>query len=259
MISGKHHLIGGLAGAILLLGLAGCSPETDVAEPATEPVADNGLADFEPNGTVSEVAEPEVPPEEPAAATDAFEASHDATDSGEDMYRRGLYAEAIAQWESDAEAGDAYAAYRLGVEYFDASQVERDIPLAARYQQLASELGNEAAMFELASFYEAGLGVPYDIEQAGAWYLASAQRGYPPAQHNVATMFEDGVGQPQDLVQAYLYYSLALAQGFRANFAFIEGQDSAVFSDPTEHLEEIMSAEQLAEAQALIESFQPIE
>ena len=71
---------------------------------------------------------------------------------------------------------------------------------AARYQQLAADLGSAPGMFELASFYESGIGVEPDIAQAASWYLESARRGYPPSQHNVATMFEEGAGVPREPV-----------------------------------------------------------
>ena len=51
-----------------------------------------------------------------------------ARSEGEDLYRRGLYAEAIAWWTEQAAKGDVESARRLGVEYMDGKGgvVERD-------------------------------------------------------------------------------------------------------------------------------------
>lgn len=258
----------------LALALAACGQDAGTGNGTDE--GDDTLAGFEPN--VPEVQEAEETPgmddapvsqetgtmlpafaygETPQNATSAM--SFDGDDLAEDLYRRGLYQEAISRWQEEADAGSAYAAYRIGVEYFDAKHVERDIPLAARYQQLASELGSAPAMFELASFYEGGFGVPYDLDLSGQWFLESARRGYPPAQHNVATMFEEGAGQPRDLVRAYLYYGLAIEQGFEVNFVFSEETGRSTLVDPRDRLREMMSEDEVAEADALIENFEMVE
>lgn len=262
------------------LGLAACGQEPEVAEEdpyagfgTDEPVADVADEGVEPEPEVPvEVAE--ASPPEPASSDMATDGAadgaadgapipnHDAADVGEDLFQRGYPLDAMAIWEANAEAGDSYAAYRLGIEYFDAMHVERNIELSLRYQTLAAELGNAAAMFELGSFLEEGLGVRSDINQAAGWYLASAQRGFGPAQHNVATMFEDGAGQPQDLVQAYLYYSLAEGQGFSMNFEpvhRVEDLQGTSFEGSVARLQSMMSEDQLVEAQALIDSFAPID
>lgn len=268
-------LILGLA----LLGLAACGQEQ-----AAQPGGEDGLDAEAPSESAAnetpeeaedagEAAMAETPGD--VADTDLAEAGESATDGivpdptsamsfdadheGEDLYQRGFYAEAMDRWREDAEAGDSYAAYRLGTEYFDGQIVERDLETAARYQRLASDLGNPAAMFELASFYEDGIGVEPNVSEAAAWYLEAARRGYPPAQHNIATMYEDGAGVEQDLVQAYVFYSLAIEQGFRVNFERNEGTGTSVFVDPRVELRGRMSDEQFAEAQAALADFTPTE
>ncbi len=243
--------------ALAFAGLVACGPGGNGdagAEQAgeSEPVvtnAENTEEDFASPPEVEEVTTPN-----PTSAM-----SHDRGDSGEDLFQRGFYQEAIERWRAEAETGDGYAAYRLGVEYFDAQHVERNFETAARYQQLAAELGHAAGMFELGAAYEGGLGVERDIAQAASWYLEAARRGFPPAQHNVATMFEDGVGLEQDLVQAYLYYSLAVEQGFRVNFIQDEASGQSVFVDPRATLRERMTPEEIAEAEAAVRDFTLVE
>jgi len=244
-------------------GLSACGPEGE--DQSSEVPVEPTLPDEELAAEAQILTEEDAPEfptgfgEETLTPNSTTALSHNPADDAEDLYRRGFYREAIEAWEVAAEQGDAYAAYRLGVEYYDGQIIDRDIPLAARYQQMASELGNAAAMFELASFYEQGLGVRPSVEQAAAWYLESARRGYPPAQHNIATMFEDGAGVEQDFVQAYVFYSLALEQGFRVNFVQNEASGDAIFMDPRDRLQESLTAEELAAAEAQLEAFSPIE
>jgi len=258
-----------------LLGLAACGPgdedqasedratQTQVEDATADGGADEmaGIAAEDGEEAAGDVSAEDLPGMGGEVATQGPTSamSHDGDDTGEDLYQRGFYAEAIDQWTQDAEAGDAYAAYRLGVEYYDGQIVPQDLEMAARYQQLAADLGSAAGMFELASNYEDGTGVEQNVAEAARWYLASAERGYPPSQHNVATMYEDGVGMPRDLVQAYVYYSLAVEQGFRVNFVQDEETGEATFIDPRDRLRGMMTAEQIAAAEAALAAWTPVE
>jgi len=236
------------------LVVASCGQDNgEVAEEA-EPVANAIQEEVVDEPVVSTIQQPDDFTQNPITAL-----RHNPEDTGEDLFQRGFYDEAIEQWRADAEAGDAYSAYRLGVQYFDAQHVDQDFEMSARYHQLASELGHPAAMFDLATYYEDGRGVAVDIELAAQWYLEAARRGFPPAQHNVATLFEEGVGVDQDLVQAFLYYSLAIEQGFRVNFVQDEITGESVFLDPRDYLRDRMTAEDIAEAEAAVEAFSPVE
>ncbi|MFP4002646.1 MAG: tetratricopeptide repeat protein [Alphaproteobacteria bacterium] len=229
-----------LAAAAALL--AGCG-ESDSTAPA--PSAD------EAPGTME--ADPHtVGPSGPGEATDA-PMPEPVDDKGERLYRKGLYKEAIAHWTKAAAEGDAYANYRLGVEYLDAKVVERDVEKAAAYQKRAAELGDPRGMFELATLYEYGQGVEQSDKLAAKYYLMAAERGLPEAQHNIATMFEMGTGVEKDLVQAYKFYALARAQGFDVA-GFMGGGGNA--PDPLKALEEVMTEEQLVEARRQVAEFE---
>lgn len=135
--------------------------------------------------------------------------------SGEDLYQRGFYPEAIAEWKRAVEINkDPGAAFRLAEEYFDAKVVERDIPAVVEFLTFGAKGGDMRAQLDLASLYDRGIGVPQDVELAALWYDASAKQGHPSAQYNVGTMYEDGAGVEQDLPRAYMYYQLAIEGGF---------------------------------------------
>ena len=97
---------------------------------------------------VSQSGAAEPAAEAPAAASEA---------TGHDLYRRGYYEEAIAEWTKAAdENGDAGAAFRLGEEYFDAKVVKRDVPTAVKYLTLGAEGGDDRAQQDLATMYDNG-------------------------------------------------------------------------------------------------------
>ena len=149
------------------------------------------------------------------AETPPAQNSMSARTEGEDLYRRGLYAEAIAWWTEQADKGDAAAARHLGVEYMDGkgNVVQRDYEKARRYHLQAAKAGDARSMMDLGTIYENGLGVTSDLIEGARWYEWSAKYGHGPAQYNFATMLETGEAGRQDVIEAYKYYLLATAQG----------------------------------------------
>jgi TPR repeat protein len=147
--------------------------------------------------------------------TPATQSSAPARSEGEDLYRRGLYPEAIEWWTQHAEKGDARAARSLGVEYMDGkgNVVQRDYEKARKYHTQAARAGDARSMMDLGTIYEHGLGVTSDLIEGARWYEWSAKYGHGPAQYNIATMLETGEAGRQDEIEAYKYYLLATAQG----------------------------------------------
>jgi len=150
-----------------------------------------------------------------AGAADETMASTPSEASGHDMYRRGLYAEAIAEWTKAAdEEGDAGAAFRLGEEYFDAKVVERDVAQAVKYFTMGAQGGDDRAQHDLATLYDNGWGVDASIDEAAKWYLSAALQGSAVAQYNIGTMYQSGAGVEQNIETAYMYFLLAIEGGF---------------------------------------------
>jgi hypothetical protein len=82
-------------------------------------------------------------------------------------------------------------------------------------------------------------GVRQSIEEAMKWYRRAADQGLAIAQFNLGFGYASGQGVPQDDVMAHKWFSLSAAQG---------NQDAARNRDT---IEQIMSPEQIAEAQRL--------
>jgi hypothetical protein len=181
-----------------------------------------------------------------------------ARSEGEDMYRRGLYPEAIAWWTAAAEKGDIEAARRLGIEYMDGKRgvVERDYAKARKYHLQAAMGGERRSMFDLGTIHENGLGVAEDLIEAARWFEWSAKYGYGPAQYNFATMLETGDAGRKDEVEAYMYYILAAEQGATGLGFQPKANEVPVFEDtPMGMLAKRLSAAQKKEAAVRAKAF----
>ncbi|MFZ3033054.1 MAG: tetratricopeptide repeat protein [Parvibaculum sp.] len=150
----------------------------------------------------------------PDQTAKAAETVHDES-SGQELYRRGFYPEALTEWKKAVtENNNPGAAFRLGEEYFDAKVVERDVPTAIKYYEIGAKGGDARAQMDLGSMYDKGWGVSRDASKAAKWYEAAAIQGMAEAQYNVATMYQAGEGVAKDDVKAYMYYMLAVKSGF---------------------------------------------
>jgi TPR repeat protein len=168
--------------------------------------------------------------------------------SGQDLYKRGYYPEALAEWKKAAEKEkDAGAAFRLGEEYFDAKVVQRDVATALKYYGMGAEGGDARAQMDLGSMYDKGWGVPRDAAKAAKWYEAAAKQGMAEAQYNVATMYQAGEGVAKDNKKAYMYFLLAVKSGF-PQFAGKE----------LENLSSTMKPEEIRQATLMARDFKPV-
>lgn len=177
---------------------------------------------------------------------------------GEDLYRRGHYAEAIAWWTEQAAKGDVESARRLGVEYMDGKGgvVERDYEKARKYHLQAAMGGDRRSMMDLGTIHEHGLGIDASLIEAARWYEWSAKYGHGPGQYNFATMLETGDAGRQDVVEAYMYYVLAAAQGV-GGIGYDAKTNRVLSADesPMGQLGRRLSPAQLADAKARARAF----
>lgn len=193
------------------------------------------------------------------APQDSFGRSVDPKDPGEVHFRHGRYPEAIAYWTEQAAKGNAYAAYRLGVEYMDAKPgvVQRDYVRAMQYHRQAAIAGIPLSMFDVGSMFEYGQGVTRDLAQSASWYGHSARYGLAQGQYNFATMLEAGEGVPADEIEALKFFVLAARGGFTGvpydNRTLRIDRDAPT---PVQLLERKLTRAQIAEARQRADSFQ---
>jgi S1-C subfamily serine protease len=144
-----------------------------------------------------------------------------------------------------AEDGDVISQHNLGYIYANGLGVVKDSTEAFKWYKKAAEQGFIGGEFEVGASYFEGSGVPQDYIEAVKWLKKSAEQGFSRAQNNLGACYENGEGVAKDYVEAYKWYNLALAQGLgaaRTNLALVE---------------QLMTPEQIAEAQQLSREFTP--
>lgn len=84
---------------------------------------------------------------------------------------------AVRWFEIAAKAGDARAAFNLGIFKLQGNGVPMDKPGAGRLFKQAGEAGNVDAMINLATMLVKGDGIPRDLQLGAQWLVKSAQSG----------------------------------------------------------------------------------
>ena len=109
-----------------------------------------------------------------------------------------LLAFAIAPPAVAAPIDDANAAYQRG-NYAAAEKLL--LPLA--------EGGNAYAQYRLGQVYAEATGELRSVEEAAKWFESAALQGQPHAQYKLGILYVNGNGVPKDFVQAYMWLSLS--------------------------------------------------
>lgn len=109
-----------------------------------------------------------------------------------------LLAFAIAPPAVAAPIDDANAAYQRG-NYAAAEKLL--LPLA--------EGGNAYAQYRLGQVYAEATGELRSVEEAAKWFESAALQGQPHAQYKLGILYVNGNGVSKDFVQAYLWLSLS--------------------------------------------------
>ncbi len=114
---------------------------------------------------------------------------------------------------SAATAGEAAAAYEIGMRYAEGHGVAPDLAEAARWFERAANKGLVPAQFRYGSLLEKGQGVKKDLAAARRLYLAAANAGNAKAMHNLAVLFAEGVDGRPDYDTAAKWFRKAAEHG----------------------------------------------
>lgn len=118
-----------------------------------------------------------------------------------------------AEWfKRAADRDQPDALYALATLYRDGNGVPRDPIESARLLQRASEIGNDVATTELAIAVFNGIGMPKDEERAAELFRKAALQGNAIAQNRYARILSAGRGAPKDVVAAAAWHLAAKAQ-----------------------------------------------
>ncbi len=163
------------------------------------------------------------------------------------------FAEAVRYYINAAEGGSDLAQRQLGLMIVEERMVAPDAVRGAAFVsalarggdarglewlEARASQGDGAAAFRLGTLLEDGEGAPQDSARARALFAEAAQAGDPGAQLRMSNIMAAGVGGEPDYVEAHKWANLAAAQGLEAA---VRARSS---------LAELMTAEQLAQAQA---------
>jgi TPR repeat protein len=128
--------------------------------------------------------------------------------------------DAVQQWITQAERGDASVQLRLGLlfasgeDYLTGVRVSRDPVEAVKWYRLAAEQNNVDAQFRLGAAFHDGEGVARNYTEAAKWLRMAAEKNKPNAQTmlgNVYTLSDSSWMPNHD--EAAKWYRLAADQG----------------------------------------------
>lgn len=163
-----------------------------------------------------------------------------AFQEGLDAYVNGDYEIALQHWRPAAEAGDAVAAFNIGVLYAQGLGVDADPAEAVRWYRRSAHAGYANAQFNLGAAYYSGEGIEANVPQAVSWWERAAEQDHAEALYNLAVVYRRGRGVPQDAGRARALFERAASLGdSRAQQALVDmgpqgaGTDAAgADSDP---------------------------
>nr|WP_321986321.1 tetratricopeptide repeat protein [uncultured Lichenicoccus sp.] len=139
-----------------------------------------------------------------------------------DAYAHGDYAQAREVWTPLANAGDADAAYRLGLMSDLGQGTPENATEAFRWYRRAAEAGLAEAEFNVAVMSDSGRGVPHNAAAAAEWYARAATHGNHRAQYNLGLLYNTGEGVPRNMEVARAWFHLAAIGGLPAAADHVE-------------------------------------
>ena len=112
---------------------------------------------------------------------------------------------------SQAESGDAQAAYRLGMRYTQGLGETQNYSVGLDYFETAAELGLKDAQYMLGMGYYLGRGTAVDYPEARRWLMAAAEQGHVAAKQSLGEIYYNGYGVARAPVLG-IYWSLQAAE-----------------------------------------------
>ncbi|MBA8879024.1 TPR repeat protein [Phyllobacterium myrsinacearum] len=112
-------------------------------------------------------------------------------DPGYDAYMNEDYATALKHWRPQAERGDAYSQFSIGVMYSNGEGVTQDDAKAIYWYRKAAENGEMEAQLVLGDIYRDGSGVKQDKKEAAKWYREAAKLGHAGAKYQLNQLSSD--------------------------------------------------------------------
>lgn len=142
-----------------------------------------------------------------------LQAAQSSLAEGYAAFSRGDYSRARSELMPPAAAGDAAAAYHVGLMYWEGMGVPRNPTVAVTWLASAAEQGHSVAQFILGLAYDQGSGVARDFRLAARWMMEAAERGNADAQYYLGSYYHAGRGIVQNEVEAYRWVERSVEYG----------------------------------------------
>ena len=138
--------------------------------------------------------------------------------------RRGLLAEARADYEKGARLGSYYAQERLIRAYaYGELGMKRDHAVGREWCEAAAAMANAWGEFCIGGLYFDGLGgLPRDQAEAYKWFRRAAEKGHDIAQHDVGWILVQGKGVPPNRAEGIEWLRKSARQGHQYAKAKLE-------------------------------------
>lgn len=146
-------------------------------------------------------------------------------------------AAALVWLEPASEAGDAEAAFFVGMAYQEGFGTEVDLDRAETHFRAAAETGHRGAQLGLAQLLrQRHPDDPASLHEARSWLDRAARAGHPSAQVELAKMWLEGEGGPKDDATAFDWLHEAAHRGhpeaiLQVSYAYAKGR--GVEKDPS--------------------------
>jgi len=121
--------------------------------------------------------------------------------------------ERAAQLSAEAKAGNPESQLQLGLMYFTADGVNKDVTRGLKWLTAAASSGLSPAQNAVGSILRNGIGAQMDKEQAVRWFKEAAKQGDVEAQYNLGEVYEEADGVDADPVEAFYWYDMAASAG----------------------------------------------
>jgi len=145
----------------------------------------------------------------------------------------------ISKCRSEAEKGDAKAAWLMGFCYETGKGTIQDYKEAFKWFQKSAEEGSSLGQRSLGKMYIEGNGIAKNYKKGIKWYKKSAEQGNSMSQGLLGMIYLAGDKVDQDLVLAHMYF----------NIATVKGNEN--FSEHRYFISKLMTSLQIEKAQKL--------
>lgn len=124
-------------------------------------------------------------------------------EKAEEFYNSQNYAEAFSTFLSEADRGNAYAQYRIGLMYESGEGTKKKPRTAFKYVKLSADAGHVNAISQLGYYYSVGLGCKKNPYEAAQCFKQAGDAGDALALDNYGVTLLSGEGVKRSISSAH--------------------------------------------------------